>query len=75
MTRIPHHLLRASACLTGGVLALSLILVAAVGSAVLAAGLTLLRCLAPVPARLSAVRAARRPPVRTQPAPRAEPAV
>jgi hypothetical protein len=75
MTRIPHHLLRTSACLTGGLLAVSLILVAAVGSAVLAAGLTLFRCLAPLPSRASDIRAARRAPVRTQPAPRAEPAV
>lgn len=41
MTRIPRHLLRAGACLTGGVLALGLIIVAAVGSAMLTGGLTL----------------------------------
>jgi len=75
MTRIPHHLLRTTACLTGGLLAVSLILVAAVGSAVLAAGLTLFRCLAPAPSRVHDVRAVRRPPVRTQPAARAEPAI
>jgi hypothetical protein len=75
MTRIPHHLLRTGVCLTGGLLALSLILVAAVGSAVLAAGLTLFGFLAPVPSRVGDVRAARRQAVRTQPATRAEPAV
>jgi hypothetical protein len=75
MTRIPHHLLRTSACLTGGLLALSLILIGAVCSAVLAAGVTLFRFLVPVLSRASGVRAARRPPVRTQSAARAEPAV
>jgi hypothetical protein len=71
MTRTAHRLLRTSACLTGGLLAVSLILVAAVGSALLAAGLTLVRCLAPVPSRVGGVRAARRTPVRAKPAPRA----
>jgi hypothetical protein len=75
MTRIPHHLLRTGACLTGGLLAVPLILVAAVGTAVLAAGLTLLRFLAPVPSRVRDARAARPAPVRAQPAPRAEPAI
>jgi hypothetical protein len=60
-------------CLTGGLLALGLILVAAVGSAVLTAGLALFRCL-PARSRASHVRSARRAPVRAQPAARAEPA-
>jgi hypothetical protein len=75
VTRIPHHLLRMSICLTGGLLALGLILVAAVGSAVLAGALTLLHCLGPVRSRARDARAARRAPVRTQPATRAEPAI
>jgi hypothetical protein len=75
MTRFPHHLLRASACLTGGLLALGVILVAAVGSAALAAGLTLSRCLGPVASRVRDARAARHEPAQVQPAPRAEPAV
>lgn len=73
MMRIPHHLLRTSICLTGGLLALGLILVAAMGSAVLTAGLALFRFLE-ARSRPSHVRSAPRAPVRAQPATRAEPA-
>jgi hypothetical protein len=62
-------------CLTGGLLALTLILVAAVGSAVLTVGLMLFRAVVPVQSRAARVRPAHRAPVRTQPATRAEPAV
>jgi hypothetical protein len=72
MTSIPRHLLRIGICLTGGLLALGLILVAAVGSAVLTAGLTFLRCLPSVRSRASGVRKA---PVRAKPVTRAEPAL
>ena len=75
MTRAPHHLLRMMVCLSGGLVAVSLILVAAVGSALLTAALMLFRSLAPVPSRVRDARAASRAPVRTQPAPRAEPAI
>jgi hypothetical protein len=75
MTSIPRHLLRISICLTGGLLALGLILVAAIGSAVLTAALSLVHCLPSVRSRASDVPAARRAPVRAQPATRAEPAI
>jgi hypothetical protein len=74
MTKISRHLLRIGICLTGGLLALGLILVAAVGSAVLTAGLSLLHCLPRVRSR-ARVRAARRVAVRARPSTRAEPAL
>lgn len=75
MTSIPRHLLRISICLIGGLLALGLILVAAVGSAVATAGMSLLHCLPSVRSRAGHVRSARRAPLRAQPATRAEPAI
>jgi hypothetical protein len=75
MTRIAHHLLRTGACLIGGLLAIGAILVAAVASAVLAAALTLVRCIAPKPTRVSGARVPPRPALPAQPAPRAEPAL
>jgi len=75
MTGIPLHLLRIGICLAGGLLALGLILVAAVGSAVFTAGMSLLHCLPSVRSRADDVRTARRAPVRAQPATRAEPAI
>jgi hypothetical protein len=74
MTRIPRQLLRISVCLTGGLLALALVLVAAVGSALLAAALMFVRTAAPTPTRPSRVRPATRP-LRAQPAARAEAAL
>ena len=74
MTRIPRQLLRISVCLTGGALALVVVLVAAVGSALMAAALMVVRSAAHTPPRPARARPATRP-LRAQPATRAEAAL